>query len=207
MRIRDFDRRERLPVLRQNLQLGRRPSGQWSERDAVDQDERLDAGWVGGQQLRDAAARRMPDRREAIHTEMVEKLLEVGGLRTDVECGADRGFPEAPSPSRSGAITRWRPASAGINVAPQVRRQREPVQQEHGRAGALVVVGELAARGRRNGSRASPHDGVGDAQRANRLRHVVHADHVGAVRGRQHRGGDRPSTRVGGVLDAGQRRR
>ena len=44
----------------------------------------------GRQQLCDAAASRMPDRGDALHAEMVEKLHDVGGLGLDVERGATR---------------------------------------------------------------------------------------------------------------------
>ena len=92
-----FDRLPARPLVPDHVQPGRGLVGPEVERDAVDQDERLDARMGGRQQLCDTAARRMPDRRDALHTEMVQKLHDVGGLGPDVERGASR-LPRGAEP-------------------------------------------------------------------------------------------------------------
>ena len=163
----------------------------------------VDIGARCGEQLRDAAARRMPDRRDAIQAEVVEQLADVGGLRADVERHAARllGGAQPEQVRRDHAVTAREDRD---QPTPQVRGQREPVQQQHRRAGALIEIRKLAPRG--DESVHAPSRTIASATRSARTvsRDVVHAHSVGAVRDRQHGGGDRTLHASSRVLDLRQ---
>src|SRR6185503_14648736 len=117
------------------------------ERDAVDQDERLDVSAVVCEELCDAAAGRVSDDRDTVEVEVIEQLAHVARLRADVQASVDRslGVAEAEEVGHEDAMPRGERRG---QPPPQVRGQREPVQQEHRRSAPLVVVGKLAARRR-----------------------------------------------------------
>ena len=145
------------------------------------------------------------DRRDTIQAEVVEQLADVGGLRADVERHAARLLGGAqPEQVRHDHAVAAREDRG--QPAPQVRRQREPVQQQHGRAGALIEIGELAPRGDESVHAPSRTIASDHATARARLGDVVHAHDVGAVRRRHHATAAAvPSTRAAGSSTAGQR--
>ena len=90
-----------------------------SEAAAGDEREALDAlGELVGELHRDAAAERVADDRRALVAEREQQVADEARERAERVVAASAS-PSAPWPIRSGAITVWRAASAGMTGAQQ----------------------------------------------------------------------------------------